>query len=208
MRRSHLVVKSLTHGSWSGNIVKRTPPGGGGRGFLSINLCCIGLGGFCFPYWGFPYVLYWRENYFGKIIFLYSRIGRTREDVYFVCCASDMLLHLWAGGAAHHLRRHAHGGEHRPEEHCARASCSLNIWRTVRVPATFPRDPNSRGHFVDGGQFVFRSQYRSPPVATLTQKTMLRSVAAVACVLHSVRALNCSIIGNFLLHLCDSIISA
>ena len=30
MRRSHLVVKSLTHGSWSGNIVNRTPPRGGG----------------------------------------------------------------------------------------------------------------------------------------------------------------------------------
>jgi len=34
MRRSHLVVKSLTHGSWSGNIVNRKPPPGGG--FLSI----------------------------------------------------------------------------------------------------------------------------------------------------------------------------
>ena len=36
MRPSHLVVKSLTHGSWSGNIVNRKPPPGGG--FLSINL--------------------------------------------------------------------------------------------------------------------------------------------------------------------------
>ena len=34
MRPSHLVVKSLTHGSWSGNIVNRKPPRGGG--FLSI----------------------------------------------------------------------------------------------------------------------------------------------------------------------------
>ena len=30
MRRSHLVVKSLTHGSWSGNTVNRKPPRGGG----------------------------------------------------------------------------------------------------------------------------------------------------------------------------------
>ena len=30
MRPSYLVVKSLTHGSWSGNIVNRNPPGGGG----------------------------------------------------------------------------------------------------------------------------------------------------------------------------------
>jgi len=36
MRWSHLVVKSLTHGSWSENIVNRKPPRGGG--FLSINL--------------------------------------------------------------------------------------------------------------------------------------------------------------------------
>jgi len=36
MRPSHLVVKSLTHGSWSGNIVNRQPPRGGG--FLSINV--------------------------------------------------------------------------------------------------------------------------------------------------------------------------
>jgi len=36
MRPSHLVVKSLTHGSWSGSIVNWKPPGGGG--FLSINL--------------------------------------------------------------------------------------------------------------------------------------------------------------------------
>jgi len=35
MRPSHLVVKSLTHGSWSGNIVDRKPPRGG---FLSIKL--------------------------------------------------------------------------------------------------------------------------------------------------------------------------
>jgi len=35
MRPSHLVVTSLTHGSWSGNIVDRKPPRGGG--FLSIN---------------------------------------------------------------------------------------------------------------------------------------------------------------------------
>ena len=33
MRRSHLVVKSLTHGSWSGNIVNRNPPPGGGVSF-------------------------------------------------------------------------------------------------------------------------------------------------------------------------------
>jgi len=33
MRRSHLVVKSLTHGSWSGNIVNRKPPRGGGVSF-------------------------------------------------------------------------------------------------------------------------------------------------------------------------------
>jgi len=33
MRRSHLVVKSLTHGSWSGNIVDRKPPPGGGNSF-------------------------------------------------------------------------------------------------------------------------------------------------------------------------------
>ena len=32
-RRSHLVVKSLTHGSWSGNIVNRNPPRGGGGSF-------------------------------------------------------------------------------------------------------------------------------------------------------------------------------
>ena len=36
MRPSHLVVKSLTHGSWWGNIVNRKPSRGGG--FLSINL--------------------------------------------------------------------------------------------------------------------------------------------------------------------------
>jgi len=36
MRPSHLVVKSLTHSSWSGNIVNRKPPRGGG--FLSINI--------------------------------------------------------------------------------------------------------------------------------------------------------------------------
>ena len=36
MRRSHLVVKSLTHGSWSGNIVNRIPPRGGG--VLSIKM--------------------------------------------------------------------------------------------------------------------------------------------------------------------------
>ena len=36
MRRSHLVVKSLTHGSWSGNIVNRKKTRGGG--FLSIKL--------------------------------------------------------------------------------------------------------------------------------------------------------------------------
>jgi len=35
---SHLVVKSPTHGSWSGDIVNRKPPGPGG-GVLSINLC-------------------------------------------------------------------------------------------------------------------------------------------------------------------------
>ena len=29
MRPSHLVVKSLTHGSWSGNIINRKPPRGG-----------------------------------------------------------------------------------------------------------------------------------------------------------------------------------
>ena len=36
MRRSHFVVKSLTHGSWSGNIVNRKPPRG--EGFLSIKV--------------------------------------------------------------------------------------------------------------------------------------------------------------------------
>jgi len=36
MRLSHLVVKSLTHGSWSGNIVNRKPSQGGG--VLSIKL--------------------------------------------------------------------------------------------------------------------------------------------------------------------------
>ena len=36
MRPSHLVVKSLTHGSWSGNIVNRKPPQGGG--VLSIKV--------------------------------------------------------------------------------------------------------------------------------------------------------------------------
>jgi len=36
MRPSHLVVKSLTHGSWSGNIVDRKPPRG--AGVLSIKL--------------------------------------------------------------------------------------------------------------------------------------------------------------------------
>jgi len=36
MRWSHLVVKSLTHGSWSGNIVNRKPPRG--REFLSIKV--------------------------------------------------------------------------------------------------------------------------------------------------------------------------
>ena len=36
MRRSHLVVKSLIHGSWSGNIVNRNPPRGGG--VLSIKV--------------------------------------------------------------------------------------------------------------------------------------------------------------------------
>ena len=41
MRPSHLVVKSLTHGSWSGNIVNRKPPQGGG--FLSINFSGTGL---------------------------------------------------------------------------------------------------------------------------------------------------------------------
>jgi len=30
MQRSYLVVESLTHGSWSGNIVNRKPPRGGG----------------------------------------------------------------------------------------------------------------------------------------------------------------------------------
>ena len=35
MRPSHLVMKSLTHGSWSGNIVNRKPPRGGGS-FRSI----------------------------------------------------------------------------------------------------------------------------------------------------------------------------
>jgi len=38
-KRSHFVVKSLTHSSWPGNIVNRKPPRGGG--FLSINLCCV-----------------------------------------------------------------------------------------------------------------------------------------------------------------------
>jgi len=52
MRRSHLVVKSLTHGSWSGNIVNRTPPRGGG--FLSINLI-VSL-----PR---PFVYIWRLNH-------------------------------------------------------------------------------------------------------------------------------------------------
>jgi len=36
MRRSHLFMKSLTHGSWSGNIVNRKPPRGGG--VLSIKV--------------------------------------------------------------------------------------------------------------------------------------------------------------------------
>jgi len=36
MRPSHLVVKSLTHGSWSGNIINRNPSRGGG--VLSINI--------------------------------------------------------------------------------------------------------------------------------------------------------------------------
>jgi len=40
MRRSHLVVKSFTHGSWSGNIVHRKPPRGGG--VLSIKSVTIG----------------------------------------------------------------------------------------------------------------------------------------------------------------------
>jgi len=39
MRRSHLVVESLTHGSWSGNIVNRKPPRGGG--VLSINMALV-----------------------------------------------------------------------------------------------------------------------------------------------------------------------
>jgi len=44
MRPSHLVVKSRTHGSWSGNIVNRKPPRGGG--FLSINLISFFSGNF------------------------------------------------------------------------------------------------------------------------------------------------------------------
>jgi len=39
IRRSHFVVKSLTHGSWSGNIVNRKPPRGGG--FLSIKAASL-----------------------------------------------------------------------------------------------------------------------------------------------------------------------
>jgi len=39
MRLSHLVVKSLTHGSWSGNIVNRNPFRGGG--VLSIKFYVI-----------------------------------------------------------------------------------------------------------------------------------------------------------------------
>ena len=38
MRRSHLVVKSFTHGSWSGNHSTKNPPRGGG--FPSINFSC------------------------------------------------------------------------------------------------------------------------------------------------------------------------
>jgi len=36
MRRPHLVVKSLTYGSWSGNIVNRKPPRWGGISFHQV----------------------------------------------------------------------------------------------------------------------------------------------------------------------------
>ena len=39
MRPSHLVVKSLTHGSWSGNIVNWKHPWGGGLSFDQVWLC-------------------------------------------------------------------------------------------------------------------------------------------------------------------------
>ena len=42
IRRSHLVVKSLTHGSWSGNIVNRKPPRG--ERVLSINVMWVCVG--------------------------------------------------------------------------------------------------------------------------------------------------------------------
>ena len=44
MRPSHLVVKSLTHGSWSGNIVNRKPPRGGGFfRSMCIRQCLVDL---------------------------------------------------------------------------------------------------------------------------------------------------------------------
>ena len=39
IRPSHLVVKSLTHGSWSGNIVNWKHPWGGGLSFDQVWLC-------------------------------------------------------------------------------------------------------------------------------------------------------------------------
>ena len=43
MRPSHLVVKSFTPGSWSGNVVNRKPPLGGGVLSIKLFINCIDL---------------------------------------------------------------------------------------------------------------------------------------------------------------------
>jgi len=68
MRRSHLIVKSLTHGSWSGNHSTKKPPPWGG--FPAINFAPIHVLHYevnlhwglvpCVDYLpGFPYLVHW-----------------------------------------------------------------------------------------------------------------------------------------------------
>ena len=67
MRRSHHVVKSLTHGSWSGNIVNRNTVVGSGL-FRSVYvLICV-----CVYMYAYIYTYIYKHIYIFKYIYLYT----------------------------------------------------------------------------------------------------------------------------------------
>ena len=100
MRPSHLVVKSLTHGSWSGNIVNKHPRGGW---FLSIyvHMCvCVYMYAYIYTYiyihiYIFKYIHLYTYTYIHMDIYTYIHIYLYKCILIHVCMCKYIYVNIY-----------------------------------------------------------------------------------------------------------------